>query len=143
MVIPENNIDEFRNKINLFARESLNIQDLIPSMDIDMELSFSELNMDLILEMKKLEPFGVGNPEPLFYTKNLMLKGQPRLYSRDTLKFWVTDGDLTYSAIGFGMGALLESLVNAEKLDLVYFPKIDSWQGQESPILEVKEIFFK
>lgn len=143
MVIPENNIDEFRNKINLFARENLNIQDLIPSMDIDMELSFSELNMDLILEMKKLEPFGVGNPEPLFYTKNLMLKGQPRLYSRDTLKFWVTDGDLTYSAIGFGMGALLESLVNAEKLDLVYFPKIDSWQGQESPILEVKEIFFK
>jgi hypothetical protein len=59
------------------------------------------------------------------------------------LKFWVTDGKFTYSAIGFGMGGLMESLVNSNGLDLVYRLKIDSWNGSESLLLEVEEMFFK
>jgi single-stranded-DNA-specific exonuclease len=143
MVITQNNIEEFKNKINNFAKRSLRLEDLIPSLDIDMVLSLSELNEEFIRELEKLEPFGVGNPEPLFYTRNLKVKGQPHIYSNDTLKFWVTDGDFTYPAIGFGMGNLKESLVVACGFDLVYTLRIDNWQGQESLLLEVKEIFLK
>lgn len=143
MVIPANNIEEFKNKINNFAKRSLRLEDLIPSLDIDMLLDLFDLNEEFIRELEKLEPFGAGNPEPLFYTRNLKLKGQPHLFSNETLKFWVTDGELTYPAIGFGMGNLKESLGAADGFDLVYTPRIDSWQGYESLLLEVKEIFLK
>jgi len=143
MVIPQDNIEEFKNKINSFANKSLRLEDLIPSLDIDMILGLSDLNEGFIRELENLEPFGAGNPEPLFYTRNLKLKGQPRIFSNDTLKFWVTDGELTYPAIGFGMGNLRESLVAADGFDLAYTPGVDTWRGEESILLEIKEIFLK
>jgi single-stranded-DNA-specific exonuclease len=143
MVIPQENIAEFRQKINDFARQTLAFQDLVPTLNCDMELNLGDLNREFIRDLEKLEPFGQGNLEPLFYSRGLKLKGAPRLYSRDTLKFWVTDGKLTYSAIGFGMGGLMESLVNSNGLDLVYRLKIDSWNGSETVLLEVEEMFLK
>ena len=143
MVIPRENIEEFRRKINDFARQTLSFNDLIPSISVDMELNLEDLNHEFILDLEKLEPFGQGNPEPLFYTRGLRLKGVPRLYSRDTLKFWVTDGKFTYQAIGFRMGNLLESLVSSGGLELVYRLKIDRWNGSESLLLEVEEMLLK
>ncbi len=143
MVIPQENIEEFRRKINDFARQTLSVQDLIPCINVDMELNLKDLNQEFIRDLERLEPFGQGNPEPLFFSRGLKLKGAPRLYSRDTLKFWVTDGEFTYSAIGFRMGSLLDSLVNSQEFDLVYRLKIDSWNGNESLLLGIEEIFLR
>lgn len=143
LAISKDNITDFKHKINRLAREKLSFEDLLPSLDIDMELSLQDLNDGLIKELEKLEPFGMANSQPLFYTRSLRLKGAPRLLARDTLKFWVTDGQCTYQAIGFGIGGFKESLENADYFDLVYSAQVDSWEGIESPILEVKEIFFK
>ncbi|MFA4989029.1 MAG: single-stranded-DNA-specific exonuclease RecJ, partial [Candidatus Omnitrophota bacterium] len=121
----------------------LGIEDLLPSLEVDAEVSLGDLNIEIARELENLEPFGTGNPEPLFYARNLRLKGQAQKLSRETLKFWVTDGITTWQAIGFGMAGLLGSLVQAETFDLVYTPKVDSWRQEESLILEVKDIFFK
>ena len=107
-----------------------------------MELKLADIDDKVIAELEMLEPFGSGNPEPLFYTRNLKLKGLPQLLGRDTIKFWVNDGQFTYQAIGFGKGSLLDGLVNAGVFDLAYNPRMDSWQGETSIILEVKDIFF-
>ncbi len=141
--LARDNLSDFKHRINRLAKEKLSIEDLLPSLEVDMELSLSDLSMGFINELAILEPFGVGNKEPLFFTPGLSLKGLPRVMSRDTLKFWVTDGMFTYQAIGFGIARFKDSLENAESFDLVYTLQIDSWQGQESLILQIKEIFFK
>ncbi|MDD5155228.1 MAG: single-stranded-DNA-specific exonuclease RecJ [Candidatus Omnitrophica bacterium] len=143
LVISKENIADFKNKINSLAKEKLQLEDLLPSLDIDMEVALDDLNEKIIAELQALEPFGAGNPEPLFYTRNLKLKGEPQVLSRETLKFWVTDARATYPAIGFGMGYFREGLINSGNFDLVYYPRIDNWQGAESVILEVKDIFFR
>jgi single-stranded-DNA-specific exonuclease len=94
-------------------------------------------------DLEALEPFGVGNSKPLFYTRNLRLKGQPQVLGRDALKFWVSDGAVTFAAIGFGMGSLKDSLMQADSFDLVYSPRIDSWVDEKAVILEVEEVFIK
>ncbi len=141
--LTKENVDDFRNKINLLAHERLTMTDLMPSIDIDMALTLADMDEGLVQELSRLEPFGMGNRQPLFFTGNLRLKGQPRVMGRDTLKFWVTDGTFTYQAIGFGMGSFKDSLLAAEYFDVVYSPVIDNWQGEESLLLEIKEIFFK
>jgi single-stranded-DNA-specific exonuclease len=143
LIITNNNIEEFRRKINLFAKEKLVLDDLLPSLDIDLELPLSSFDEKAVKEFESLEPFGAGNPEPLFYTRNLKLKGEPQVLARETLKFWVTDGDTTVQAIGFQMAGFKDSLINADAFDFVYTPKIDSWQGEGSVILEGKDIFFR
>jgi len=143
LLITRDNIDEFRKSINKLAHERLQLEDLLPSIDIDLELVLSDLNEKMVRELEALEPFGMGNPEPLFYTRALKLKGQVQSLSRETLKFWATDGVVTCQVIGFGMSSLLNSLTQAESFDLVYTPRIDSWRQEESMILDAKDIFFK
>ncbi len=143
LVISKGNIENFKNRINSLVKDKLSLEQLIPTIDIDMELKLSDISESFVEELERLEPFGTGNPEPLFYTQNLKLKGQIRVLSRDTLKFWVSDGKFTYEAIGFGMAGIQSSLNQAECFDIVYLPKMDDWQGESSLILEVKDIFFK
>ncbi len=143
LIITKENIEDFKYNINRLATEKLSLDDLLPGLDIDMELNLSDLNEELILGLEVLEPFGTGNPEPLFYTKGLKLKTEPQVLSRDTLKFWVSDGNLTYQAIGFGMGSFRASLLNANSFDLIYTPRMDNWQDNYAILLEAKDIFFK
>jgi single-stranded-DNA-specific exonuclease len=143
LVIEKDKIGNFRDHINRLAKETLHIEDLLPSWDIDMELAFTDLNEELIGEFESLEPFGTGNPEPVFYARDLKLKGEPQVLSRDTIKFWVTDGTITHQAIGFRMSGLKDSLVQSDSFGLVYSLKLDSWNGEESIILEVKDIIFR
>jgi len=141
LVILQENIEDFKKKINSFAQEKMSFEDLLPSLEIDMELKLSELDEPLVAALELLEPFGSGNPEPLFYTRNLKVKGEVQVLGRDTIKFWVSDGKCTFQVIGFGKGALRASLVIAESFDLVYTPRLDHWQGEMSILLEAKDIF--
>ncbi|HTZ11736.1 MAG TPA: single-stranded-DNA-specific exonuclease RecJ [Candidatus Margulisiibacteriota bacterium] len=143
LVITRDSIEDFKKSINRLAKDKLLLEDLIPSVDIDLEVGLSELSEELALELEQLEPFGTANPEPLFYTRSLKLKGEPQLLSRDTLKFWVSDGKTTFQAIGFGMGSFRDSLESSASFDLIYTLKIDNWQEESSVILEAKDIFFK
>jgi len=143
LVINKEKIKDFKDTINRLAHEKLKIEDLLPSLDVDMEVSFSDLSEKTIIELESLEPFGTGNPEPLFYTRNLKLKGEPQVLGRETLKFWVTDGEITFQAIAFGMSSFKDSLMQAKSFDLVYSPRMDSWQDYETVILEVRDMFFR
>ena len=110
---------------------------------LDIELPLSELNEAVVGELEKLEPYGAGTPEPLFYARGLTLKGQPQSMARNTLKFWVTDGKMSFQVIGFGMESLRPSLMEAKSLDMVYTPRMDNWLDNSSVILEAKDLFFK
>lgn len=143
LMIAKDNIEDFKRSINRLAQERLSLEDLLPALEIDIEVNLSDLNEEIILELERLEPFGAGNPEPSFYTKNLKTKAEPQILSGKTLKFWVTDGLTTFQAIGFGMSYFKESLLEAESFDLVYSPCMDNWGGQTTVLLEVKDIFFK
>lgn len=141
--ISRNNIVNFKNKINSIAYEKLSLEDLVPSLDVDMELSLTDITGGLISELEMLEPFGTGNPEPLFYTANLKLKSRPQLLGRDTIKFWLTDTNTAFQAIGFSKGRFMDSLVNADCFDLVYTICRDTWQGRTNTLLEIKDIIFR
>lgn len=143
MVIQEKNIGSFKDRLNEYAVANARETLLCREVKADMELDLGDINDKLLRELESLAPFGEGNPKPLFVSRSLRLKGQPRVMSRDTLKIWITDGQITHQAIGFGMGKYREKIVNADFFDLVYNPRIDSWLGQESTILEIEEILLR
>ncbi len=133
-------IEEFKTIINEFAKTALSAQQLIPTLEIDAEIPVSLLDADLVEAMESLEPYGEGNPSPVFCSRRLKVKGPPAVMGKDTLKFLVTDGKATLSAVGFGMSKYREGVEFNQSVDLVYSVSIDEWNNQSSVVLKLKDI---
>ena len=140
LTINRNNIDKFTKMMNDAAKAMLTAEHLIPSLDIDAEISLSDINEDLLFEIDTLEPFGMANTRPLFCSKNLLVKDGASVLKAGTLKFWVTDGSFTCCAIGYRMKEYLSLVQKGAKVDIAYAPRLDTWQGQRQITLEVKDI---
>jgi single-stranded-DNA-specific exonuclease len=140
--VKDDRISLFREKINLFAKEVLQGIDLAPVLNIDHELPLALATLELVSLLKDLEPYGEGNPAPLFATRRLMVKSRPQVMGKDTIKFWVTDGRSTVSAVGFGMAAEWRSLRIGQAVDLAYTLGIDDWNKAPQVQIILKDMRF-
>lgn len=139
LVIHKKNLSGFTELINTIARDTLSPQDLVPTVEIDLELELDKLTAKLFEQMERLAPFGLGNPRPTFLTRSLKLKGTPKTFGRNNLKFWVTDKRITCQAIGFRITDSYPECLNG-KVDLVYTPSFVNWQGIPSIQLQLKDM---
>jgi single-stranded-DNA-specific exonuclease len=84
--LPSSNLADLRTRIHSYATAHLNPTLLAPQIDYDAELCLSEINAELAAWLKRLAPFGIGNPEPLFLTPNAALTAPPRLIQEKHLR---------------------------------------------------------
>ncbi len=70
-------IAELRRRLNEHAASCLAPEDLEPSVNVDFELSPESVTFPLAKELEALEPFGAGNPRPVFMTKGLRCLSEP------------------------------------------------------------------
>ncbi len=140
ITILKNNIEQFRDSINEVANKIIKASDLIPRIDVDAELPLSSINREFIEELRLLEPFGVGNPQPLFLATNLKLKDTPTQFGRSGMKMWVTDKKITCEAICFNASDMLGRIRDLNSLDMVYYPRIREISGIGTFKLEVEDL---
>lgn len=138
--ITRKRIGSFRKSINDFARTRLSVDDLLPQIEVDAEVPISVFDKNLVDELDLLSPFGSGNPAPEFCVRGLDIKPGASVLGRDTLKFWVSDDKLTAPAIGFRKAEFFPVVKAAKKIDLIYTPSWDTWQGNNSIQLEIKDL---
>ena len=96
----------------------------MPSWLIVDEIPFVELKEHLLEELNQLEPFGQGNPKPIFATKGLLIDGNLRFIGADQshVGFRVFSAGLpSIEAIGFGLAEELKALDSFGKIDLIYY----------------------
>ncbi|NQS99718.1 MAG: hypothetical protein HQ595_01425 [Candidatus Omnitrophica bacterium] len=133
-------VDQFFQTFNRVAKQMLVPEDLIPSLEVDMELPLSDLNTDLIDQLNRLAPFGNENPQPLFCSSRVKVKSQSFVVGAKHIKFWITDGKLTCEAIGYNKASVFPKLSGGETADLVYSPSINTWQGNFSIQLKIEDL---
>lgn len=138
--LKHDNIEVFRQTINDFARQAFSLEKSTPALEIDCEIPLSAVDLNLVEIISSLEPHGEGNPTPLFCSRNLTVKSPPSLLGRDTIKFWVSDGVKTVSAVGFGMGSFKDRVKLGVKVDLAYTLGIDDWNKAPAVQLMLKDI---
>ena len=119
MSIPNENIDEFRNRLNNVT--TLTDEDIIPKVSIDMGLSLSQINYELIDQISLLEPYGKANPKPTFGMKKLkVVEARILGKNRNVLKLKLTDGRLYIEGIYFGDIEEFENSVKDELGEIEY-----------------------
>jgi single-stranded-DNA-specific exonuclease len=100
--LPSARIAELRNRLDQYARARLTLADFEPALDIDAELPLDEVTPELFEVLRQLEPFGVGNPEPVFVASDVSLVAPPRVLKEKHVKLKLTcngEGELSPEAI--------------------------------------------
>ena len=128
-----------RKLINKTVDEMLNGQKLIPSIDVDLELSINDVDTALVEEISKLEPFGMANPSPTFVVKNLVLKQKKLMGStKDHLKLTVETNNGTMDCVWWSRGDI--PLISGDRLDIAFAPQLNTFNGVTSVQLILKDV---
>lgn len=147
MSIPNENIDEFRSRLNNVT--TLTDEDIIPKVSIDMGLLLSQINYELIDQISLLEPYGKANPKPTFGMKKLKVVEAKILgKNRNVLKLKLSDGRLYIEGVYFGdidsfensikdelgemeYNKVFNGLSNNLYLDIICMPEINEFNGSK------------
>ena len=122
------NIDFLRERLVALATEQLAGQDLRPTIDIDMEVPFDYLTMELARELRALEPTGARNEAPVFVTRRLQVVDCRRVgFEGKHLRLKLSNGTTMIDGIGFKLGERAETLPSV--VDVVYHLEINEWNG--------------
>jgi single-stranded-DNA-specific exonuclease len=84
--MPAANLPELCSHLDGYARSRLTLADFEPVLDVDAELPFEQITPDLFQALRRLEPFGMGNPEPVFAAHGLRLLAPPRVMKEKHVK---------------------------------------------------------
>lgn len=130
--LPEENIPEFRRRINEHC--NLNEEDLTETVWIDVPMPLEYINEKLILELGGLEPFGKANPKPVFADKNISIRniraiGKDKQYTRMTI---AKDSGIVIDAVGFFPCTELETVYNKNgRISCTYYPEINEFRDKK------------
>jgi single-stranded-DNA-specific exonuclease len=91
--MPAANVAELRARLDAFARARLTPADFDPILDLDAELNLAEITPELFRTLQLLEPFGMGNPEPVFAARGVQLAAPPRIMKDKHVKLKVRAAD--------------------------------------------------
>jgi single-stranded-DNA-specific exonuclease len=139
LTIARADIDRFRDNINKYAKNNIMDRDLMPKIDIDMDISLSEVDKNVINELELLKPYGPGNARPIFSSRGVYIKEEPRFIGKGGYKMWVSDGNATCEAVNFRKNSF-EMPKAGEIIDIAYSPSINDWQGIESIQLDLCDV---
>lgn len=131
--IQETRIGELRTRLNEYARDNLTDEDLKPRLRIDAKLKSSSIDLGLVDSLKRMEPFGAGNPKPRFVASNLSLAGDPLVMKERHLKLRMSDPDgRAFEAVwwdGVEKAAHLDLRKN-QVFSMAFTPDANHWNGQ-------------
>jgi single-stranded-DNA-specific exonuclease len=148
MTLLPSNLEEFGRRFELEVASRLTVEQMIPALEVDLEIDLSALNQKLVEQLNRLAPFGPFNPKPVFVTRNLKVTKNTRKVGDDHshLKLEVHpigNTSLLYQGIAFGMGELMDQWVEGQIVDLAYTAEFNEFRGKKTIQLMVRDIHFK
>lgn len=143
MKIALENIDELRTRLNNYAAEVLKEEDLIPELSIDAVVTSRSLSLELLDELSAFEPFGAGNPKPIFVTRDLLVRDEPFVMKERHLKLKLLgDDNRVFEAVWWdGVERYKgQTLKPNTRIELAYVPEVNVWQGNRRLQLVVEDL---
>jgi single-stranded-DNA-specific exonuclease len=124
-------IDEVEAALNEYAQSVLTPDDFIVAHQADLEVQADGLTMDVLDQIAQMEPFGECNPEPLLVCRGLQLAGvNPTRNPAHVQLTFRGDSPTPIQGMGFGMGPRFAESRPGTKIDLLFQPKIEEYNGK-------------
>jgi hypothetical protein len=131
--IQSDNIETFRKALVDFTQDKYVTEDFTPHLSADEILPIAQMDMSLLEEISLLAPYGLGNPEPIFFDKNVLCTNSV-VVGKDHLKLFMREGQVT-AGIAFHMA---ERIAESEsRVDIAYTPRTNNFWGETNIEIQV------
>jgi single-stranded-DNA-specific exonuclease len=133
--VANENLEKFYEALSKIIEKELEEKDLSLALEIDAEITSKDIDNQFVNDLKKFEPFGEGNAEPIFLMKNLEVS-ELKIVGNGSkhLKLFLRAGDGTpkiFEAIGFGLVEKFPEIKKGDKIDAVFNLSEDEWNGNK------------
>lgn len=134
VTINEDSIEDFKNKFeNLIAEYDFDSGELI---ELECDINFENIKIQLVREIEKMEPFGNGNPFPIFSTNNVTIKNK-KIIKEKHLELLLEEDSIQHRAIWFNFR---KPLPTANIVNVAFSIQKDSYRGGDNIVLNIVDI---
>jgi len=132
------NLPKLKERLEEKITKELTPYDLMQKVEVDAELSLSDVNSKLVEDLVMLEPFGNQNVQPVFFIKNVTLLKAPQLLKDKHVKISVFSDGVIKPVIFFDRQDLYQTLseIGEKSFSFVGSVSVNEWQGRSSIELE-------
>ena len=134
--IRADNVPRFAEQFEEAVRTVTRPQDFVQQIDVDAEVTFTDITPSLLEDLARLEPHGASNPEPVFLARNVTVLSH-RLVGQNHLRVFLRQGTRALSAIGFGMAE--RSIDDGASLDILFSAELNEWNGSTTIQLRLRD----
>lgn len=131
------NLTVLQKRLEKLAEDELNEEKLTRTLKIDTEIPLDLVTPELYKKLQQLQPFGFGNPEPVFVTRNVMVT-ESRLVGADGKHLKIRFSSI--DAIAFNFGSLYGKIKSDVSIDIAYTIDMNIWNGNSRLQLKIKDI---
>ena len=145
LTLKEENVQEFARRLDSFIAGKITAEMLVPVVDIDARLDFSQITPKFFRILKQFQPFGPGNNNPVFVTENVYDAGNGRKVGAGGmhLKLDLIQESQPYhqiAAIAFNMAEYYDYIKSGNPLDVCYSIVENYYRGNSTIQLRVKDL---
>jgi single-stranded-DNA-specific exonuclease len=130
VTIERERVADFAVRFNEVARSLLTLEDLVPEIRVDLEVSIDGMDDRLESLFRHFEPFGIGNPSPVLLSRNVTIARPPRLVGQDGLKLVLDTGTGSIEALGWGFAHRAAEFQAGGKVDIAFRLERDEYRGE-------------
>ncbi len=126
------NLSPFTEAVYKKAKKIIKKKDLEKIITADLNISLSHITSSLVKQIETLSPFGIGNPQPVFYSnatlEDVRIFGKHNEHLRMTIK---NETSQPLELIAFSKATDFQKLSRGKTIEVVYQPEINRWNGTE------------
>jgi single-stranded-DNA-specific exonuclease len=137
LTIRAERLEQFRDAFEGAARQDLAGELLTPPLEIDAQLDFPAIGMALARELEVLQPFGVGNPEPVFMTASAEVCERKGFSAG--VRYRLRQAGRIVAGVIFGVGDEFPG-IPGEIVDVAYRLSTNEWSGMTSVELKIADL---
>ncbi|MBA4536500.1 single-stranded-DNA-specific exonuclease RecJ [Bacillus aquiflavi] len=141
MTLKSEDISELKNRLHHLAKTQLTAKDFTPITELDAKVFIEDINIDTILQVFKLAPFGMDNPKPKILIEDVSIASIRKIGAdKNHLKVHFEENGITLDAVGFRMGHLYEHISPSSKLSAIGEVSINEWNNIRKPQLFLHDL---
>lgn len=144
LTLSESQLEQFKNKFEEVVAASIDKSSLSPILSIDAAVQLHEITPKFRRILHQFEPFGPGNPKPVFMATSVKDLGAARCVGKDQThlkcRLMQEGSKVSIDAIGFGLGHKCDLLQDSKPLKVAFTIEENRWNGKVDTQLGLKDV---
>ena len=141
LTIQGENIQKLREQMQKLTDRAISNEDLVPTLEIQSEISLKELDASFLKWLKIFAPYGPQNMRPVFVSRDVEVVGGVNVVGNNHLKFKVKSDGIVIDAIAFNFADVRDKMKpNRQHIDAAYVIEENTWNGRTTIQMRIKDI---